>query len=425
MAQQPINPPRRVAVVGAGPAGFYTAEALLRWLPGVEVDLYDRQAAPGGARAGAGSPDAGPAAQRFLRLPGLHFHGRLEVGRDLPLPLLLRAYHAVVLSHGAQAERRRPLPPGMPAALPAGDRPDHGPLCDFVAWYAQSPGAGTDTPPAPRHAVVIGDDAAALDLCGLLLQPERSPALAHLPAPVQQRLRRANIRCVHLVSPQGLQPAQRATAVQDRLQLLRDAGIALDLDGPRSDATADVQPAGRVRLHGGCPRRLLARPDGTAALVLQPADGQLYTLRCDLLLARVCRRVQPLAGVPLDPQTGNVRHRRGRVVDDQGCAVPGLYVAGWAKRGPGGLIGSNRACAAETVATMLADCAGWRVPDAADWAALLALRERAAYPPDGWSEWLVPDEPAPGPARRRLAIDSDVALSQTLAKAPATAGSSA
>lgn len=369
--------PVRVAVVGAGPAGLYTADELLRH-PEVEaVDVYDRLRTPYGLVRHGVAPDHA-STKRVTELfgaieqqPGFRYFLGVDVGTDVTLADLRSRYHAVVHAVGASADRQ--------LAIPGEDLPGSLAATDVVGWYNGHPDRrDLDVPLGHERAVVVGNGNVALDVARMLTRdPE---VLAHTdvaPGPLAA-LRSSAVREVVVLGRRG--PAQSAFTVPELIGLagLSDVDVVVHADPatltgsdqrsrllaelaartPSGDpgrrrivlafATSPVEVLGRdgrvsgVRLvHND----LVTDPDGT---VRAEPTGEQSTLEAGLVVRSVGHSATPVSGLPFDPVTSTVPNSAGRV-------EPGLYVAGWIKRGPVGFIGTNKTCAQETVDTLLDD----------------------------------------------------------------------
>jgi ferredoxin/flavodoxin---NADP+ reductase len=405
----------RVAVVGSGPAGFYAAGALLDAERGIEVDMLERLPTPWGLVRLGVAPDhpklksVSRAFERIAEKPGFRFFGNLEVGRDLSHADLLRLYDAVIYAFGAQTDRR--------LGIPGEDLPGSWSATEFVAWYNGHP----DYQELPfdlnvQRAVVIGNGNVALDVARMLaLTPEEleptdttDPAIAAIGA--------SPVREIVVVGRRG--PAQASWTTQELKEMGELAGAdvsvdAVELEGAEADDTqtqrnlevlrefAARKPSGKplvvrflffrspVAIHGDrkvesveLVRNRLEERDGR--LVAVPTDER-ETLDCELVFRSVGYRGVGLPDVPFDAQRGTIHNEGGRVVDAERT-----YCAGWIKRGPTGIIGTNKKDATETVTRLLVDIDAGRVahrpgatPEAIE--ELLAERGVRAVVYSGWT----------------------------------------
>ncbi|QNS02390.1 FAD-dependent oxidoreductase [Streptomyces xanthii] len=384
----------KVAVVGAGPAGLFAADELLRH-PGVSVTVHDRLPTPYGlARAGV-APDHQDTKQvtRLFRTiesqPGFSYRLGVEIGTDLTHTDLLREHHAVIYAVGAATDKR--------LGIEGEDLPGSVSATDFVAWYNGHPDrAHDDHRLDTERAVVIGNGNVALDVARILTADPDTLARTDISDRALAALRTSKIREVVLLGRRG--PAQAAFTVPELLALsaLKDVDVTVEgwpegLDAEASEASdvdasdaSDVNEKTRLlaRLAARTPSegrrrivlRFLAAParltgdsrvealeitpttlhtdeDGTVRAV---ASGDTETLETGLVLRSVGYRARPVPGLPFDEATATVPHEAGRV-------EPGVYVAGWIKRGPTGFIGTNKTCAHETVESLLDDFAHGRL----------------------------------------------------------------
>ncbi|MFF7178696.1 FAD-dependent oxidoreductase [Streptomyces sp. NPDC008121] len=413
----------RVAVVGSGPSGVYTAQALVQQtaVPDVRVDVLDRLPCPYGLVRYGVAPDHEKikSLQQNLRAvledERIGFLGNVEVGaRGLTPARLLELYHAVVYCVGAARDRRL----GVPGEELAGSFS----ATDFVSWYSAHPDAVADGfGLAGRSAVVIGAGNVAVDVARILARGPDGLRATDVPQGALTALEASRVRQVHMVGRRG--PGQAKFTTKELRELgalpgarirVEPADLALDpsfadpaglapanrrnVEVVRGWAAAAPVPAGArsltlrfflrpVELLGEDGRVTAVRfertePDGDGGV---RGTGRFEEIEAQLVLRAVGYRGVPLPGLPFDDARGTVPHTAGRVLR-QGVPSPGEYVAGWIKRGPMGVIGSNRPCAKETVTSLLADAEGLAgravAPDP-----LTALRD-LGHEPVAWPGWL-------------------------------------
>ncbi len=422
--------PLRVAVVGAGPAGFYTAEHLQRHADVVcEIDMFDRLPTPYGLVRGGVAPDhekiksVTKVYERIAARPGFRFFGGVVLGHDITDDDLARHYHAIVLSVGAPIDRRM----GIPGEDLAGSLS----ATDFVAWYNAHPDyRDLDVDLSTPHAVVVGNGNVAVDVARILVTSVDALARTDIADHALERLRTSRVRVVTMLGRRG--PAQAAFTPKEIRELGDLEGVtlrvdpadleldersvaALDEDGGRvmnalaSVAGRDPGPSDRVielrfltsptelRGHGGKVTEVgvvaneLVDQDGT---LRARATDRVGTLEAGLVLRAVGYRGAPIDGYPFDERAGVIPNDAGRILTAPGGApLPGRYVAGWIKRGPQGVIGTNKADAGETVAALLDDLAAGRLPVPAEptpAAAEATIREHATRVVT-WDDWQVID----------------------------------
>ena len=380
-----------VAIVGSGPSGFYAAGALLDSEdPPVRVDMFDRLATPWGlVRAGV-APDhpkiksVSTQYEKIAARPGFRFFGHVCLGEDVTVDELLDRYDAVIYAVGSQTERR--------LDVPGEDRPGSIASVDFVGWYNGHPDhVGLEPGLAAERAVVIGAGNVALDVARMLLLGEDELRSTDTADHAIEALTASSVREVIVCGRRGpveaaftttelreLDEIEGLTLVVDPAQVPDEAG---DADLPKATrrnveilrrwATAGPHPEAERRLEFRFLRSPLAidgeGDDGPVTGVeltvnrletgddgrVRPVDtGERETLECGLVLRAVGYRGVALPGVPFDERSGTIPHEEGRI-DGRDRE----YVVGWIKRGPTGIIGTNRKDANETVHTLLADLA--------------------------------------------------------------------
>ncbi len=403
------EPSLRVAVVGSGPAGFYAAAALLA--AGAEVDLLDRLPTPWGLVRSGVAPDhpkikaVSRAFEKTAQLPGFRFFGNVELGRHVSYEELARIYDAVLLSVGAQADRQ--------LGIPGEDLPGSWPATAFVAWYNGHPDfQELEFDLSHERAVVIGNGNVALDVARMLALTPEELAPTDTTDRAIAAINESGIREIVVVGRRG--PVQAAwTPVEvGELGELAGADIVVDPADLELDAASEAEleaappPVKRSVEHlreyatrepTGKPRRIVLRflrspvallgDDRVEAVELvrnELVDGRAVataeteTIAAGIVFRSVGYRGVALPGCPFDEATGTIPNEDGRV-------EPGLYVAGWIKRGPSGVIGTNKKDAVETVALLLEDAeAGLLAREDGDLAELLAERGHEPVLYAGW-----------------------------------------
>ncbi|WP_424215091.1 FAD-dependent oxidoreductase [Streptomyces sp. BI20] len=418
----------RVAVIGSGPSGVYAAQALVsqREVPGVHVDVFDRLPAPYGLVRYGVAPDH----EKIKSLQGslrtvleherIRFLGNVEVGpAPLDAALLGRLYHAVVYCVGAARDRLLDVPGEELAGVCS--------ATSFVSWYSAHPDAAGASfgLSGVRSAVVIGAGNVAVDVARLLVREAGELASTDIPDGALGALAGSGVRAVSMVARRG--PSDGRFTTKELRELGALSGVVSTVDAAEcavdpawSDpGVAAGLPAGARRnlevLRGWAGRapaggerrlglRFYRRPveivdDGSGAAAgvrferTEPdgrggvrGTGSFEVVPAELVLRAVGYRGVPLPGLPFDAGRGTVPHAAGRVVR-AGRASLGEYVAGWIKRGPTGVIGTNRPCAKETVSSLLAD-AGALVARGGRSEDPLPVLRAAGLRPVLWPGWL-------------------------------------
>ena len=416
--------PLRVAVVGSGPAGFYTAGALQTSDVPVAVDMIERLPTPWGLVRFGVAPDhpnikaVSRAFEKIARVEGFRFFGNVEVGKDVEHSDLVRLYDAVVYTVGAQADRR--------LGIPGEDLPGSWAATEFVAWYNGHPDfQDRDFDLSGARAVVIGNGNVAVDVARMLaltadeLAPtdttdeaiaalagsgireivmlgRRGPAQAAFTPPELQELG-ALAGADVLVDPADLEldPASAAALDEDRATARRNVDILREYatrtpTGKRKTLTlrfcvSPVAIVGDERVEAVEVVRNELVADAAGRIQARPA-GEIELIPCGLVLRSVGYRGVPLPGLPFHDDHGVIPNAGGRVVGDDGAPLPGVYCAGWIKRGPSGVIGTNKKDAAETVELLLEDArAGALDSEGRDLEPLLRERGVAFVEYGGWA----------------------------------------
>jgi ferredoxin--NADP+ reductase len=407
---------RRAAIVGSGPAGFYAADYLLR--AGVAVDLYERLPAPFGLVRYGVAPDhqsikrAAAAFERTAKQPGFRLRANVEVGRDVAIEELRRAYHLVVLAHGAASDRHL----GVPGEELAGSHA----ATAFVAWYNSHPDHEADHYALDHErAVVVGLGNVALDVARILVRAPSELETTDISDAALDLLRASAVREVVLLGRRGPREAAfdqselaEIVALED-VEVIVEGDVAFDAP-PGADAavrknveylatlprTASAAKPRLVRVRFlASPVELLGESGRVRALRFEDNElvesegrtvargtGRTHELETGLVIRSIGYQGVPLPGTPFDAKRAVVPNAQGRVLGPDGSPLPGLYVAGWSKRGPTGLVGTNKADAKETIDHAVADLDAVPSPSLAPAAidALLAERGVAIVDTDGW-----------------------------------------
>jgi ferredoxin--NADP+ reductase len=422
----------RVAIVGAGPAGAFAAACLLRARGDAEIDLFERLPTPWGLLRGGVAPDH----QEIKRLEetfdrqtlgrGCRFLGNVEVGVDVSHSELMRHYTAVVYATGAQTDKS--------LGIPGEDLPGSWAATEFVAWYNGHPDFhALEFDLSARRAVVIGNGNVAADVTRMLTlsvpELERTDIADHALAV----LRESKIEEVIVLGRRG--PAQAAFTSAELRELGRLDGVDtrvdhddVELDAvsrrwldehgtftarknvellrefaarpPRPDARrrialrflrspVEIRGTGRVEAIEVCRNEIVWTEDGS--LRARPLNDDTETIECGLVLRSVGYRAVPLPDVPFDERHFVLPNTNGRVLAPDGEPLAGVYAVGWIKRGPTGILGTNKRDADETVRCLVEDLAAGALqrppnPDREQVDALLAQRKPELVTAAGWRE---------------------------------------
>ena len=416
--------PLRVAIVGSGPAGFFTAEALCRAGIEVSVDLYERLPTPYGLIRGGVAPDH-PKIKTVTRVfdkiaedPRVSWFGNVTVGPDITVPELRRCYDAVVMACGTETSRTLDIP---------GEelRGCHSATA-FVGWYNGHPShAGHEFDLDVETAVIVGHGNVSLDICRMLVKPVNALNSTDMAGYALDALSRSRIREIHIIGRRG--PAQAKFTATELRELGEIPGVqvfvepsALELDaasamelahyeGRHAHKNMEALQSFTSPVPSPCEKRVFLRflmspvrlegvqrlesavfennqLEGEPFQLRAAPTGKQHRIRCGLLFRSVGYMGSPVAEVPFDADQGIIPNRDGRVLRDS-LPVPGLYAAGWIKRGPTGIIGTNKADSKSTVDCILADLPQLEAcpePDPSAPASLLARRGIRVLTYDDW-----------------------------------------
>jgi ferredoxin/flavodoxin---NADP+ reductase len=393
------NEPLRVAVVGSGPAGFYAADALLKSEgPPVEVDLIDRLPTPWGLVRLGVAPDhenikaVSRAFEKTAARPGFRFFGNVEVGSTVSHAELAELYDAVVYTVGAQTDRR--------LGIPGEDLPGSFAATEFVAWYNGHPDfQDREFDLSHERAVVVGNGNVAIDCARMLALTPEELAPTDTTHEATDAIARAGVREIVMLGRRG--PVQAAFTppelkelgelagaepVVDPADLRLDAASEAELEADRERARRNFELLEEyaARAPEGKPRRIVLRflvspvailgQDRVEAVeivrnelvaeggrIVARPTGETEVVPAGIVLRSVGYKGVALPGVPFDERSGTIPNEGGRV-----AGAERTYVAGWIKRGPSGVIGTNKKDAAETVELLLADARAGRLAGASN-----------------------------------------------------------
>lgn len=390
--------PLRVAIIGAGPAGFYTAEHLYKQKDVVvQVDMYDRLPTPYGlVRAGV-APDhqkiksVTKIFERVAQKPGFRFFGYVELGKDISVEDLRQHYHQIVYTTGAQTDRY--------LNIPGADLQGSHAATDFVAWYNGHPDyRDLHFDLTQERVAVIGVGNVAIDVARILCRTPEELATTDIADYALEALKQSNVKEVYVLGRRG--PAQAAFTTPEIKEMgeLADVDVLVppdeaELDELSQESLAESADRGTTRkveiiqeyAHNkpqGKSRKLIFRflvspveligDENGRVVGMRLVHNELYRTDAGTLRPRKTDRYEempiglvfrsigyegvPLPGVPFNENWGVIRNEGGRVIDPETAKpVRGEYTAGWIKRGPTGVIGTNKPDALETVEHMMAD----------------------------------------------------------------------
>lgn len=384
----------KVAVIGSGPTGFYAAEELLK--KDYAVDMLDRLPAPYGLVRYGVAPDHQKIKsviniyEKVADNPKFRFFGNVELGRDVSIEELRERYTAVLLCTGAQSDRRM--------GIPGEDLPGSHPATEFVAWYNGHPDfCHLKFDLSQERVAVVGVGNVAVDVARILCRTPEELEKTDIADYALEALRHSRVKEVWMLGRRGAEQAAFTNPELRELTALEGADLILRPDEIQGSSTDKLigkrfeilQTAPPPR---GMPRKLhlrflvspveitgegrvqgmrLVRNRLNEAQQAEPT-GEFEDLDVGLVFRSVGYRGVPLQGVPFDSRKYVISNHAGRVVDESGAVVPRLYTAGWIKRGPSGVIGTNKPCAKESVEKIIED--GLTPPGSQDLTDLLVSR---------------------------------------------------
>ena len=375
----------RVAVVGAGPSGIFAAQALIgRDDIDVAVDVFDRLPSPFGLVRYGVAPDhtsiksVTRSLEKVFESEHVTFYGLVELGRDVHADELRAGYDAVVYAAGASEDAR--------LGIPGEDLPGSRSAREFVAWYSGHPDATPQPLEGARKVVAFGVGNVAVDVARILLADHEHLSATDMPQPVLDELRACQVVEVTVVGRRG--PEHASFTTTELRELVNLPGVRVTVDADLASVAAeglDRRTQGNLEALRTAAARTVAEPrahlrllfwhrpveilgaDRVEGVLLErtAADaegrvhgtGEVVRLGADLALRAIGYRGRPLPEVPFDPVRGVIPNAEGRVTDLDGTVQAGEYVVGWIKRGPVGVIGTNKSDAAETVRHLLDDLA--------------------------------------------------------------------
>ncbi|MCU1438210.1 MAG: pyridine nucleotide-disulfide oxidoreductase [Naasia sp.] len=411
----------RLAIVGAGPAGIYAADLVLKAERSfdVSIDLFERLPAPYGLVRYGVAPDHPrikgiiSALREVLDRGDIRLFGNVEYGVDLTLDDLKKHYNSVIFATGSTQD--------APLDIPGIDLPGSYGAAEFVSWYDGHPDVPREWPLDAKEVAVIGNGNVALDVARILAKHADDLLPTEIPDNVYAGLKNSPVTDVHVFGRRG--PAQvKFTPLELReLGEIRDVDMIIheeDFDYDEASRTAiatnkqvlvidRVLQQWRKRETGTASRRLhlhwyakpleivgngrveafrweRTEPDGQGGV---RGTGEIREVAVQAVYRAVGYFGSPLPGIPYDERRGVIPNREGQVIDDADEPVNGVYATGWIKRGPVGLIGHTKSDAMETLQHVLSDQANWWIPAEPDEAAVPALLEARGVPfttIDGW-----------------------------------------
>lgn len=416
--------PLRVAIIGSGPSGFYAAQALIKADIEVQVDIFDRLPCPYGLVRLGVAPDHQKIKkviavfERIVAKPNCRFLGNVMVGRDVTVEELRRHYDALIFANGAESDRR--------LNIPGEDLAGSHTATEFVAWYNGHPDyRDYQFDLSQETAVVIGQGNVAVDVCRILAKTVDELKYTDIAQHALDALAESRVKDIYMIGRRGPVQAKftqieikEMGQLEDCDPIVQAADMHFDpvsqaeYDDPSNKSAQRIIPilsefASREgaekarRLHFSFKKSPVEIRGGerVQSIVLESNElvgepfavkargmGETEELACGLVFRSVGYRGVPMPGVPFDEDRGIIPNEEGRIVDDGG-AVKGLYAAGWIKRGPSGIIGTNKPDSQATVAALLEDAEALVPCEIRDSAPLLDLLNERGLRVVSFEDW--------------------------------------
>lgn len=427
--------PISVAIVGSGPSGFYVAEALIKSGADVEIDIIERLPTPFGLIRGGVAPDhqstkrVTRAYERSALTDCVRYYGNVELNRDISIDELRSSHDAIVLATG--------MPGDATLGVPGDDKKGVIGSATFVGWYNGHPDF-KDLDPCldTKNVVVIGNGNVAIDIARVLVKTREEMVEADLPKGVADTIQNAPVTDVYMVGRRGPIEAKFTNVELREMGHLKNARAVIDPSDLPDTVTGDWSDRDRrlrernletlkefvAAPQSGKPKAVhftfFAKPveilggECVEAIRLEKTrvangraegTGEFFEIACGLVIPAIGYSLQPLAGVPMDEERGTIRNEDGRI-------AKGLYTAGWAKRGPTGVIGTNKPDGVAAAEAILHDIREGVKPGRTAFEALLKSRNVRWVSFEDWqliNEAEVANAP-PGAPREKFVTTEDM-----------------
>ncbi len=383
----------RVAIVGSGPSGFYAADALTKAEINVTVDMFDRLPAPYGLVRYGVAPDHAKIKnvikvyEHISEKENISFLGNVTIGRDISVEQLKKFYDAIIFTNGAETDKKL----GIPGEDLAGSYT----ATEFVAWYNGHPDyVNHKFDLSQEVAVIIGQGNVAMDVCRILGKTVDELKNTDISQHALDVLAESRVKEIHMIGRRG--PVQAAFTPTE----IREMGELVDCDPVVDPKDLEVSEVSQAELDdsknaqrkknfeilqeyasrgkeektkkfichflkspieligdGKIEKIILEKNllEGEANKQKARGIGEKKELACGLCFRSVGYRGLPIEGIPFHEQWGSILHEEGRVINENGKIVSGFYTAGWIKRGPSGVVGTNKPDSEETVKHLLED----------------------------------------------------------------------
>ena len=382
-----------VAIVGSGPSGFYAAESLIKSEYDIRVNIIEKLPVPFGLVRYGVAPDHPKLKQviavynKIAEHPNVNFFGNVEVGKDITLEDLQKTHHAVILCYGSSSSRR--------LNISGTDISGYHTTRDFVAWYNGLPEAKDyNFDLSQESAVIIGQGNVAADVCRILVKSPDELHLTDIDKNAQEQLAESKVRNIHIIGRRGPVQAKFSSKELKELKELKNCSNIIEQEGFVIDENDQYELDDKsstnnakcveyfksfdhrkkaeteytiqyhflldpVQIHGKSQIDYMSfmrnRLIGEAFHRLAEPTGDIVKINCGLCFSSIGYCGVPIDGVPFNKKRMTILNKQGRVIDNNEKVVKGLYTSGWIKRGPSGIIGTNRLDSIETTASLIED----------------------------------------------------------------------
>jgi ferredoxin--NADP+ reductase len=380
---------RKIAIIGSGPSAFYAAQALFKADNSIIVDMFEMLPTPYGLLRGGVAPDhqqmksVSKSYDKIADHPNFRFFGNVTIGNDISIDELKHFYHHIIIAIGAQTDKQM----NIPGENSSGSHT----ATEFVGWYNGQPtfqNRGFNL--SGSNAIVIGQGNVAVDVARILSKPVDELAKTDITSHALSHLATSKIKDIYMIGRRG--PVQSAFTELELKELGKIEGVNVQVHDSLLFSDADSEELSQslkarknvaelmaIRDYSVenstktihlmfylSPTEIVQKNNKVSQIVFQKnkltgdagqqrAEGtnEFITLDCDILFRSIGYRGVPLSGVPFDAEKGIIPNRQGAVINSQKSYCDQLFVTGWIKRGPSGVIGTNRSDSIETVTTLL------------------------------------------------------------------------
>ncbi len=415
----------KVAIIGSGPSAFYAAQALFKSELTIQVDMFEKLPTPFGLLRGGVAPDhqqmktVAKSYEKIAQHESFRFFGNVEIGKDITFEHLKKHYNSVVVAVGAETDRKM--------NIPGEDTDGSHTATEFVAWYNGQPSYQSKTFNLDgTSAIIIGQGNVAVDVTRILAKPISELQKTDITQNAINHLKDSRITDIYMIGRRG--PAQSAFTVlelkelghiegvnlkiHDELQLSKEDNEELEQSSKARKNIEELKslkanenmknkktihilfyssPVEIIEENGGIKKVRFEknRLEGSAGTQKARPTGETFDIDCDLLLRSIGYRGVPFKGLPFDDRSGTIPNDKGQVIRMDGSIIDNVFVTGWIKRGPSGVIGTNRSDSIETITTCLAQLQNTSIEDPKD-IELILSEQNIQYL--SYADWKIIDE---------------------------------